>query len=119
MGLNKRIIVGVALSVAGLAIGISAMQLFRRADTPLEPWRTPQAFVADGIYRWTRNPMYLGMALLYIGIAIAADSGTAVLLLPVVIAVIQTQVIAREERCLQQRFGATYLDYKRRVRRWV
>ena len=77
------------------------------------------ALVDTGIYRFTRNPMYVGMALLYAGLALGFASGAALLLLPVVLVIIQTQVIAREERYMEAKFGANYLDYKRRVRRWV
>ena len=69
--------------------------------------------------RWTRNPMYLGMALIYAGLAIALDGPIALILLPVVLAIIQTQVIAREERYLEGKFGKAYRDYKARVRRWM
>jgi protein-S-isoprenylcysteine O-methyltransferase Ste14 len=75
--------------------------------------------VTDGPYRLTRNPGYLGMTLLYAGIAIAADAVWALAPLPVAIAVIDRGVIAREERYLERTFGAPYTEYKRRVRRWI
>jgi protein-S-isoprenylcysteine O-methyltransferase Ste14 len=75
--------------------------------------------VTDGPYRLTRNPGYLGMTLLYAGIAIAADAVWALAPLPVAIAVIDPGVIAREERYLERTFGAPYTEHKRRVRRWI
>ena len=63
--------------------------------------------------------MYLGMALIYLGLALGLESIAALVLLPLAMLLIQTQVIAREERYLDTRFGETYRDYKRRVRRWL
>ena len=72
-----------------------------------------------GPYRWTRNPMYLGMALIYAGLAIGVDGPIAFALLPLVLIAIQTQVIAREERYLEAKFGGDYRRYKAEVRRWL
>lgn len=77
------------------------------------------AVVADGVYSFTRNPMYLGMALIYAGIAIAADSLLTLILLISVLVVIRYAVIAKEERYMEAKFGAAYRDYKARVRRWI
>jgi protein-S-isoprenylcysteine O-methyltransferase Ste14 len=95
------------------------VRAFGRAGTPMDPGSPSQAIVTDGPYRMTRNPAYLGMALTYTGIAIVSSAPWALVPLPVVIAVIDRGVIAREERYLERKFGARYTDYKRRVRRWV
>jgi protein-S-isoprenylcysteine O-methyltransferase Ste14 len=120
-GLSRewRIILGAPLFLAGLLVAQLAIGRFRRADTPPEPWLAPRRFVTQGIYRRTRNPMYLGMALIYAALAIGFDGPIALLLLPVVLVVIQTQVIAREESWLEARFGDEYLAYKAQVRRWL
>lgn len=120
-GLDRSLLVllGLALVAAGILLGVSAIGLFRRSDTTPEPWTSTTAIVTTGVYRYTRNPMYLGMASIYAGLAIVADSPVALILLPVVLLVIQSQVIAREERYLAAKFGDAYLDYKRRVRRWL
>src|SRR5690349_8199667 len=73
----------------------------------------------DRSYRWTRNPMYLGMGLIYAGLAIGFDGPIAFALLPLVLIAIQTQVIAREERYLEAKFGDDYRRYKAKVRRWL
>ncbi|OYX40080.1 MULTISPECIES: isoprenylcysteine carboxylmethyltransferase family protein [unclassified Sphingomonas] len=98
----------------GIAIG-----LFRqRGENPVPS--TPTAGVIDtGIYARTRNPMYLGMAIAYPGVAILLQSMPSLLLLPVAIIMINTQVIAREERYLEAKFGAAFVAYKARVRRWL
>jgi protein-S-isoprenylcysteine O-methyltransferase Ste14 len=120
-GLDRSllIILGLALVAAGILLGISAVGLFRRSDTTPEPWTSTTAIVTTGVYRYTRNPMYLGMASIYAGLAVVADSPLALILLPAVLLIIQSQVIAREESYLAAKFGDVYLDYKRRVRRWL
>jgi protein-S-isoprenylcysteine O-methyltransferase Ste14 len=114
-----RYVGGGILIVAGLLCGFSAMGMFRKAGTDVKPWKTTSAIVDSGVYRFTRNPMYLGMAMLYTGIGFALSSLGAFLLLPILILIIRTQVIAREERYLEGKFGDNYRDYKARVRRWL
>ena len=75
--------------------------------------------VTTGLYRLSRNPIYLGLAALYLGLAFAANSGWAVILLLPILAVMRYGVIAREERYLEAKFGDDYRAYKARVRRWL
>ena len=121
LGLDRVLALGlgIAVFVAGLAVGLAAWGLFVRAGTRVEPWRPSTGIVEQGPFRWTRNPMYLGMALNYAGLALALDGPLALILLPVLLVVIQTQVIAREEHYLEAKFGQPYRDYKDRVRRWL
>jgi protein-S-isoprenylcysteine O-methyltransferase Ste14 len=111
--------VGGASILAGVGLMGSFLEAFRRARTPVDPYTPTQAIATDGPYRLTRNPAYLGMALIYTGITLAANAAWALVPLPAAIAVIDRGVIAREERYLERKFGPTYLDYKRRVRRWI
>jgi protein-S-isoprenylcysteine O-methyltransferase Ste14 len=111
--------VGAASIIAGVGLMGSFVQALGRARTPLDPYKPTEAIVTDGPYRLTRNPGYLGMALTYAGIALVANAPWALVPLPVVIAVIDRGVIAREERYLERKFGARYMGYKRRVRRWI
>lgn len=97
----------------------SAMRRFQRAGTSMIPMRPSTALVASGPYRFTRNPMYLGMAALHAGLALALGVIWAVILLPLVLLAVDRLVIAREERYLERQFGDDYLAYKRRVRRWL
>lgn len=120
-GIDWRTLVamGSLLFVAGAAMMLVAAGLFRRLGTNVRPTQ-PTSFIATtGPYRWTRNPMYLGMALVYAGLAIGFDGPIAFALLPLVLIVIQTQVIAREERYLEAKFGDDYRRYKAKVRRWL
>lgn len=114
-----RWVAGGAALLAGLALQTSFMAAFGRAGTSVEPWKPTTAIVTTGPYRLTRNPAYLGMALIYVGIALLSDAPWVLLPLPLVLAVIDRAVIAREERYLERKFGAGYLDYKARVRRWL
>jgi|SRR5689334_23005728 len=114
-----RYAVAVVLAVAALLLGLGALFRFRRAGTNPEPWRPTTAIVSDGVYRFTRNPMYLGMALLYAAIAVAADSVVALVLLVPLLVVIRYGVIAREERYLVAKFGDEYRRYQASVRRWL
>jgi protein-S-isoprenylcysteine O-methyltransferase Ste14 len=111
--------VGVGLIIVGSGLLGAFARTFRRAHTPLDPYSPSRALVTGGPYRLTRNPGYLGMALIYTGIATVSNAPWALVPLPVAIAVIDRGVITREERYLERRFGAPYVDYKRRVRRWL
>ena len=109
----------VILVVAGFALEAAAAERFRAKRTAVEPWKPTTALATDGIYRLTRNPIYLGFTVIYAGLALGMDSPVAMgLILPCLI-VIDRFVIAREERYLEAKFGQAYRDYKARVRRWL
>jgi protein-S-isoprenylcysteine O-methyltransferase Ste14 len=91
----------------------------RQADTPASPYKPVSRIATEGPFRYTRNPGYLSMAMIYAGIASLANVLWVILLLPVALLVIQRGVIAREERYLERKFGEEYLSYKAQVRRWV
>ena len=114
-----RMVLTIVPLALGAAIMLWAAGLFRRAGTDVKPWRTTTALVTDGPFRWTRNPMYLGMTLVYVALALGFDSlGAALLLIPVLL-IIRSQVIGREERYLEAKFGDEYRAYKSQVRRWL
>ena len=112
-------VAGWALLALGLAIGFVSVGLFRRAGTSPNPFRPVTAIVTSGIYRITRNPMYLGMVVIYVGISLLIRSAWALVLLPPVVLLVDRLVIAKEEKYLAGKFGEPYLAYKRRVRRWI
>ena len=112
-------IIGGSLILLGLALAAAGMRNFSRAGTPVRSIKPTRALVTTGIHGWTRNPIYLGMFLLYGGIGVAAQSPwTLILTLPLAIT-IRYGVVAREEAYLERRFGDAYRDYKARVRRWL
>lgn len=109
----------VLFAVTSLALVAGAFGRFRKANTPAKPWLPTSGIVTGGVYRFTRNPMYLAMTLAYIAVAIATNSvGTFLFLVPLLIAVTYG-VIAREERYLEAKFGEEYRRYKNSVRRWI
>jgi protein-S-isoprenylcysteine O-methyltransferase Ste14 len=110
---------GIVLVVAGLAISATAANAFRRAGTPVIPFERSTTLVTGGLYRYTRNPMYLGLVLILFGVAIMLGTLGAFLPIPVFVWIIQTRFIAGEERFLEEIFGEEYLALKRRVRRWI
>ena len=114
-----RWVLGAVLLLAGVALLFSFERAFHQKGTAANPWRPTTAIATDGPYRLTRNPAYVGMALVYIGIALLADALWVLLPLPLVLLIIDRGVIAREERYLERKFGQEYLDYKRSLRRWV
>lgn len=117
--MSPFVFLGALLAASGAGLIAMALGLFRRADTRPEPWQPASNLVLGGIYRFTRNPMYLGMLLIYGGVAVALESPTAGLLLVPLVVVLDRFVVAREEAYLLRRFGAAYLSYQARVRRWV
>ena len=104
-----------------IAVGLLAWSsgLFRKTGQDLRPWVTTPELIIEGVYRFTRNPMYLGMALVQTGTGLMLRSPWFLALLPVTMIAIFLIAIRPEERYLQQKFGDAYLDYKRRTRRWL
>ncbi|HLE95734.1 MAG TPA: isoprenylcysteine carboxylmethyltransferase family protein [Candidatus Thermoplasmatota archaeon] len=114
-----RWILGGSLLASWVALqGWAAVTMTRAGTTPL-PARPTTAIVDGGPYRFTRNPMYVSFALMTAGIAVLAGSAWALAAVPVGVAGITWGAIQREERYLERKFGDAYLQYKRRVRRWI
>lgn len=114
-----RTSLGWVLVVAGVVLLASFLAAFRRARTPVDPREATTTVVTSGPYRLSRNPAYLGMTLIYAGIAVLSQALWAFLALIVTLVVVDRGVIAREERYLGRKFGAEYLRYKARTRRWL
>lgn len=102
---NAQLILGIVVMVIGGVVNFAGAGLFLHNRTAIIPYKPASRLVTTGIYRWTRNPMYLGMALLYCAFAILFDSLLALLLLLFVLLVVQTHVIATEEAYLDRTFG--------------
>ncbi len=111
--------IGVGLVIAGLLIVFWGMLTFARARTAILPMRPASRLVARGPYRFTRNPMYTGMAVSFLGGAIGMNSVWALVMFPFVILLISSLVISREERYLSSEFGEDYDTYRKTVRRWL
>jgi len=112
-------IIAGSLILIGLALAAAGIRNFSRAGTPVPTNEPTRALVTTGIHGWTRNPIYLGMFLVYGGIGVAARSPWILIFtLPLAIT-IRYGVVAREEAYLERRFGDAYRDYKTRLRRWL
>jgi len=116
--LATRIVAGIGADVIGFLVMFAGAGLFLRRRTAILPFKPASVLVTSGVLRWTRNPMYLGMAIFYFGLAIILNSLAALVVLPLVLAIVQTQVIAREEAYLERAFGDEYVAYRTRVGRW-
>ncbi len=115
----------IAPILGGVLLGIPAVLLplaFRtmiRAHTNVNPELPATTLVTEGPFRMTRNPLYLSLALLYIGISMLINTLWSILLFPILILVMRRGVIDREERYLERKFGEQYREYKGSVRRWI
>ena len=113
------IVAGVFLILAGIGIIFAAIIKMRRAATNVEPWKPTTAIIDNGVYGISRNPIYLAMTLIYTGVSFAFNSFWFLPPLVIVLIVMHFGVILREEKYLERKFGADYLNYKNRVRRWI
>lgn len=119
--LPHRQVLVAATAALGIAIDVAGLVAFRRARTtinPLSPHKA-SALVTGGIYRWTRNPMYLGMAALLLAWGLWLANAGALAVISAFVAYLNRFQIAPEERALEARFGADFAAYRARVRRWL
>jgi protein-S-isoprenylcysteine O-methyltransferase Ste14 len=110
---------GGVLVAAGLGVTLWAAGLFRLAGTPVVPFKQSTALVTGGIYKWTRNPMYLGLIAALLGLALLLGTLGAFIPLPLFVWQIRRAFVIPEEAFLEGIFGSRYLEYKARVRRWL
>ena len=113
--------VGVAISLLGVAISLAGVLTFKRASTTVDPRRPDEAstLVTTGIYRYSRNPMYLGILLVLIGWAVILGNLISAVAIVAFVAYITRYQIIPEERLLQEKFSGAFTAYKGRVRRWL
>jgi protein-S-isoprenylcysteine O-methyltransferase Ste14 len=114
-----RIAAALAIGAAGIALLLSTLGLFRRSGQDPRPWTPSPEIIGQGPYRFSRNPMYVGMLLAQVSLGLALDRLWVVLLSPVALAVVHFTAVLPEERYLASRFGSAYEEYTRRVRRYV
>ena len=119
VGQAHRVGLPVAKRELGIGLMAGAFGLFRRTGQDPKPWESTPEIISTGIYRFTRNPMYVSMGLLQAGLGVAFANGWVVLLVPVVWGVIYAIAIRHEEAYLERKFGSRYTDYKKSVRRWL
>ena len=116
-----RGVAGLSLLVAGVGLALAGVRAFAKAKTTVNPTKPAQtsSLVVTGVFRATRNPMYLGMLLVLLGWAVYLANAVAFLLVPLFVLYISRFQIVPEERVLQEKFGAEFTMYKAKVRRWL
>jgi len=116
---GARRALGWPLLGGGAALNAWFLKTIRDAEAPIRTDKPVPRLTTEGPFRYSRNPSYLALAMIYAGIVLLRNSLWSILFLPVVVAVIQREVIGREERYLERAFGEEYLAYKEQVRRWA
>ncbi|MEP3247572.1 MAG: isoprenylcysteine carboxylmethyltransferase family protein [Sneathiella sp.] len=119
IGSPVRLLIGALIALCALSITASEARNHGKSGSNVEPWKPTTLILSNGLYAYSRNPIYVGMTITYAGIAFAAGSWIAFSLLPFCLLVIRYHVIAREEVYLEEKFGDEYLSYKASVRRWI
>ncbi len=110
---------GIALLVIGLVLNIWSDQIFKKAKTTVNPFERSSRLVTEGPYRFSRHPMYLGMVVILIGLAVVLGSVTPVPVIPAFTWLVADRFMCVEEKAMEGTFGQTYRAYRRRVRRWI
>ncbi len=117
----KNMTAAIAVGLAGFAISTAGVITFQRSGTTSDPRHPEQAsaLVTSGVYRWTRNPMYLGVLLILIGWGVFLGNALALVCAFIVVPYLNRYQIVPEERLLQDKFGAAFTAYTAKVRRWI
>jgi len=110
---------GVVAIALGLALALAGVAAVVRHRTTIVPHHPAATLLTDGVYRLSRNPMYTGLAIVYLGVTPLLGSWWPLALSPLVILAVRQLVIRPEERYLTQRFGQAYTDYQSQIRRWL
>lgn len=111
--------IGAIVMAIALMIALTALLHFLEAKTHVEPWHPTTAIIRKGIYRFSRNPIYLAFCIATIGAGLLLNSWWVMASVAVLKSLLEHLVISREEIYLEKKFGEHYLDYKRQVRRWL
>jgi protein-S-isoprenylcysteine O-methyltransferase Ste14 len=110
---------GLVLVVAGIGLIVAGRRALLAAETNINPFKPTMSIVTAGPFRFTRNPLYLGVTLLYCGLTLVSNTWWGFVLLVPVLLLIHFGVVAREERYLERKFGDGYREYRARVRRYL
>ena len=119
LGVGVRIAFGIFFFATGLLSAGSALITLHRAETPAEPWKPTVRIVSSGPYRFTRNPIYVGLLCVLTGFAFFTPSLWIALSIGLLFLLLHFGVVRPEEKYLSEKFGEDYRDYLRRVRRWI
>ena len=112
-------LLGLIPLVIGITLNLIADGAFHRAGTTVKPFQESSSLLTDGVYRFSRHPMYLGFVLILIGAAALLGALTPWVMIPIFVALMEVVFIQVEERMLGEKFGPAWLAYKKKVRRWI
>jgi protein-S-isoprenylcysteine O-methyltransferase Ste14 len=112
-------IIGIIFIIAFVVVNFTAIRQFVRSKNTIVTIKPAHALQTTGIYSRTRNPMYLGLVLLYTGLALLTGNWWTLILIPLLVMVVNYFMIRPEEKYLERRFGKSYMDYRNKVRRWI
>jgi protein-S-isoprenylcysteine O-methyltransferase Ste14 len=110
---------GWLLLALAVAVALAVDRQFKRTGTTIKPFERSNALVTDGLFAFSRNPIYLGMVVGLVGTFVGLGSLSPLVIIPPFVYIIRTRFIAVEERMLEDAFGEAYRDYRNRVRRWL
>ena len=111
--------VGVLIIGVGFIVVVAPARAFEAHATAIRPFEESDVLVTDGLFRISRNPMYLGMVIILVGVAVLLGTLTPFIPIPLFVMLIRQRFILEEEAMLSETFGEQYLEYKRSVRRWI
>ncbi len=112
-------IIGISLLVISLFFLVTSLRKFFQSKNTLILIRPASSLQTKGIYNISRNPMYVGLAIVYLGITCFIGNWWNIILFPILLLIVQEYIINREEKYLNRRFGQDYINYKLKVRRWL
>ena len=110
---------GIIIIVLGFSLSLGSGIFFRKLGTNPRPGTRASVLVTKGVFRYTRNPMYLGLTTMLIGVSILLGSFSPLIVIPVVFLILHTQFVLREEKWMEEWFGESYLEYKSKTPRWL
>ena len=110
---------GIIIILFGLCLSIGSGIYFRKLGTNPRPGAQAKILVTKGVFRYTRNPMYTGLITMLIGVSIVLGTLSPPFAIPIVFVILHTQFVLREERWMEEWFGESYIQYKRRTPRWI
>ena len=117
--LSARILATAVTAGLGILLMVAAVLSFRRTSQDPRPWKATPEIISTGVYRFTRNPMYVALALLQTSFATGLANGWILVLVPLVLRIVYVTAVRPEESYLDTKFGQAYAAYKQSVRRWI
>ena len=110
---------GIVAIVISILIVVACERIFRQKGTSNRPFEESSCLVNEGLFKYSRNPIYLGMVVFLIGLWLVLGSLSPLVVIPFFVGLIQSKFIKVEEKMLEEKFGEEYQEYKVRVRRWI